>query len=137
MIEKKINPITPSQRQTFLLKKNNLTKTFKIKNLIKMKDDNTDKLQKCEYNPESNKNIEEYQENSIIIFIRILKLFIKNEIIFTLKDTKNINYYRLTEEGHFIWNLLNGRHTIRDISLAFHNEYDVFDPGMVSMQWRS
>jgi len=35
MIEKKINPITPSQRQTFLLKKNNLTKTFKIKNLIK------------------------------------------------------------------------------------------------------
>lgn len=35
MIEKKINPITPSQRQTFLLKKNNLTKTFKIKNLMK------------------------------------------------------------------------------------------------------
>jgi len=35
MIEKKINPITPSQRQTFLLKKNNLTKTFKIKKLIK------------------------------------------------------------------------------------------------------
>ena len=35
MIEKKIKPITPSQRQTILLKKNNLTKTFKIKNLIK------------------------------------------------------------------------------------------------------
>ena len=35
MIQKKINPITPSQRQTFLLKKNNLTKTFKIKKLIK------------------------------------------------------------------------------------------------------
>lgn len=35
MIEKKINPITPSQRQTFLLKKKNLTKTFKIKKLIK------------------------------------------------------------------------------------------------------
>src|SRR5215216_6246204 len=35
MIEKKINPITPSQRQTFLLKKNNLSKTFKIKKLIK------------------------------------------------------------------------------------------------------
>jgi large subunit ribosomal protein L2 len=35
MIEKKIKPITPSQRQTFLLKKNNLTKTFKIKHLIK------------------------------------------------------------------------------------------------------
>jgi len=35
MIEKKINPITPSQRQTLLLKKNNLSKTFKIKKLTK------------------------------------------------------------------------------------------------------
>jgi large subunit ribosomal protein L2 len=35
MIEKKINPITPSQRQTFLLKKNNLTQIFKIKSLTK------------------------------------------------------------------------------------------------------
>ena len=35
MIEKKINPITPSQRQTLLLKKNNLSKTFKIKRLTK------------------------------------------------------------------------------------------------------
>jgi large subunit ribosomal protein L2 len=35
MIEKKINPITPSQRQTFLLKKTNLSKTFKIKKLVK------------------------------------------------------------------------------------------------------
>lgn len=35
MIEKKINPTTPSQRQTILLKKKGLTKTFKIKNLIK------------------------------------------------------------------------------------------------------
>lgn len=33
MIEKKINPTTPSQRQTFLLKKNNLTQNFKIKSL--------------------------------------------------------------------------------------------------------
>ena len=35
MIEKKINPITPSQRQTFLLNKNNLTQKFKIKSLTK------------------------------------------------------------------------------------------------------
>jgi large subunit ribosomal protein L2 len=35
MIEKKINPITPSQRHTILLKKNNLSKNFKIKKLIK------------------------------------------------------------------------------------------------------
>ena len=35
MIQKKINPITPSQRQTFLLKKSDLTKTFKMKSLMK------------------------------------------------------------------------------------------------------
>ena len=35
MIEKKINPITPSQRQTFLLKKTNLSRIFKIKSLMK------------------------------------------------------------------------------------------------------
>ena len=35
MLEKKINPITPSQRQTFLLKKKNLTQNFKLKNLTK------------------------------------------------------------------------------------------------------
>ena len=35
MIEKKIKPVTPSQRQTILLKKNNLSKTFKIKKLTK------------------------------------------------------------------------------------------------------
>jgi len=35
MTEKKINPITPSQRQTILLKKNELSKTFKIKKLTK------------------------------------------------------------------------------------------------------
>nr|YP_010394643.1 ribosomal protein L2 [Plasmopara halstedii]DAZ89080.1 TPA_asm: ribosomal protein L2 [Plasmopara halstedii] len=35
MIEKKINPITPSQRQVFLLKKKNLTRVFKIKSLTK------------------------------------------------------------------------------------------------------
>lgn len=56
----------------------------------------------------------------------------KKEMITTLKDSKNVNYYRLTEEGLFIWELLDGKHTIRDISLAFYNEYDVFDPGMVS-----
>ena len=35
MIEKKINPITPSQRQTLLLKKDTLTRVFKIKALTK------------------------------------------------------------------------------------------------------
>lgn len=35
MIQKKIRPTTPSQRQTVLFKKNNLTKTLPVKKLIK------------------------------------------------------------------------------------------------------
>nr|YP_009547910.1 ribosomal protein L2 [Bremia lactucae]AZL92962.1 ribosomal protein L2 [Bremia lactucae] len=35
MIEKKINPITPSQRQTLLLKRGTLTRVFKVKSLTK------------------------------------------------------------------------------------------------------
>lgn len=52
--------------------------------------------------------------------------------LITLKDSQHGNYYRLSEQGWFIWQLLNGYHTLRDISLAFYNEYDVFDPGMIS-----
>ena len=35
MIEKKINPITPSQRQTLLLKRGTLNRVFKVKSLTK------------------------------------------------------------------------------------------------------
>lgn len=54
------------------------------------------------------------------------------EKIITLKDAKNLNYYRLTEEGFLIWQLINGKNTLRDISIGFYNEYDIFDPGMIS-----
>jgi CRP-like cAMP-binding protein len=50
----------------------------------------------------------------------------------TLKNEQDGSYYRLSEEGFFIWQLLDGKHTLRDISLAFHHQYDVFDPGLVS-----
>lgn len=54
------------------------------------------------------------------------------ETLVTLRDATHNNYYRLTQEGFFIWQKLDGKHTLRDISLAFHQQYDIFDPGMIS-----
>lgn len=54
------------------------------------------------------------------------------ELIVTLRDADNNLYYRLTQEGLFIWQMLNGRNTLRDISLAFNQRYGLFDPGMIS-----
>jgi len=54
------------------------------------------------------------------------------EMIITLKDTLHDEYFRLSEEGWFIWQLLNGKRSLRDITLAFYREYDIFDPGLVS-----
>lgn len=50
----------------------------------------------------------------------------------TLKNPQLNRYYRLSEEGFFIWKLLDGLHTLRDISLAFFNQYHVFEPNTIS-----
>jgi CRP-like cAMP-binding protein/Zn-dependent protease len=54
------------------------------------------------------------------------------EKIMILKDTVKGNYYRLSDEGYFIWQLLDGSHTLRDIAMLFYNEYDVFDTDTIS-----
>ncbi|MDR3477818.1 MAG: PqqD family peptide modification chaperone [Gammaproteobacteria bacterium] len=54
-----------------------------------------------------------------------------NETVITLKNNKTNSYFRLQEEGLFIWNMLDGKHTLRDITLAFNREYQIFDSAMV------
>lgn len=54
------------------------------------------------------------------------------EEIITLKNSQQNNYYRLQEEGLFVWNLLDGKHTLRDITLAFNREYQLFDSAMIA-----
>lgn len=54
------------------------------------------------------------------------------EEVITLKNSVLNDYYRLQEEGLFIWNMLDGKHTFRDITLAFNREYGIFDSAMVS-----
>lgn len=55
------------------------------------------------------------------------------ETLITLEDTQKNNYYRLTKEGWFIWKNLDGKHTLRDLTIAFYNEFGVFDPKMLSL----
>ena len=50
----------------------------------------------------------------------------------TLQDTQNQEYYKLNQEGFFIWQLLDGKHTLRDITLAFYQEFSLFDPGLIA-----
>lgn len=54
------------------------------------------------------------------------------QLVVTLKDTINYNYYRLTEEGLYLWNQINGKRSIHDLARIYYNKYDDYDPGMIS-----
>ncbi len=54
------------------------------------------------------------------------------ETIITLQNAKTNSYYRLQEEGYYIWQMLNGKNTLRDITLTFNRQYDVFDSEMIT-----
>ncbi|MEM1282180.1 MAG: PqqD family peptide modification chaperone [Chlamydiota bacterium] len=47
---------------------------------------------------------------------------------YTLKNTETMNFYQLTEYGYFIWNLLDGEHTIDDLNEKFTSEFGI-SPG--------
>lgn len=51
--------------------------------------------------------------------------------IIILKNPDTNNYFKLSEEGYFIWQQLNGQHTLQDITLALAQEYQVFAPNVV------
>lgn len=50
------------------------------------------------------------------------------ELIVTLKDTLNRNYYRLSPRGLFIWEKLDGDHSFQDITMDFFKEFKQFSP---------
>lgn len=41
-------------------------------------------------------------------------------------------YYRLSPQGWFIWQRLDGRHTLRDIALDYHREFHAFAPDAIA-----
>lgn len=55
----------------------------------------------------------------------------EGELIRTLKDTEGTGYFRLTKEGWFIWQRLDGNHTIKDLTLAYFKAFKKFAPQTV------
>lgn len=49
-----------------------------------------------------------------------------------LKNPVNGSYFKLSQEGAFIWQYLNGKHTMQEITLALAEEYKVFAPNVVA-----
>jgi putative peptide zinc metalloprotease protein len=43
--------------------------------------------------------------------------------VFVLKDTQRLQYLRLTEEGAFLWDLMDGLHSIKDLAHAYFDRF--------------
>ena len=48
-----------------------------------------------------------------------------------LKNPANASYFKLSQEGWFIWQQMNGKQTLLEITMALANQYQVFSPNMV------
>lgn len=51
--------------------------------------------------------------------------------IITLKDPARGKYFRLSREGAFVWNDLDGKHTLRDLTMDLFLAYNVLAPDVV------
>lgn len=49
-----------------------------------------------------------------------------------LRDEKRGTYYRLSQHGHFLWEQLDGRNNLKDITLKFFKTHGVFAPHLVA-----
>jgi putative peptide zinc metalloprotease protein len=54
------------------------------------------------------------------------------EIITTLKDPRRGAYYRLSPQGWFVWERLDGNRTLRDLTLEYLAEFKAFAPQAVA-----
>lgn len=52
--------------------------------------------------------------------------------IVILKNPDNGNYFKLSEEGWFIWEQLNGKQTMQQITLALSDKFNIFAPDVVA-----
>jgi len=48
-----------------------------------------------------------------------------------LKNPNNGNYFKLSEQGSYIWHKLDGKHTLQEITLDFAEHYKIFSPDTV------
>jgi putative peptide zinc metalloprotease protein len=54
------------------------------------------------------------------------------EVIVTLKDCRRYQYYRLSPAGWFVWERLDGHHTLRELALDFFSVFKKFEPQFVA-----
>ncbi len=54
------------------------------------------------------------------------------QTITILKNAENGSYFKLSEEGEFIWEQLDGKHTMQDITLNVAEKFKVFAPDVVA-----
>jgi hypothetical protein len=54
------------------------------------------------------------------------------ETVTTLKDPQRAAYFRLTPEGWFLWQRFDGQHTLRDLAMAYMDEFGAFAPQAVT-----
>ncbi|HSW71536.1 MAG TPA: PqqD family peptide modification chaperone, partial [Gammaproteobacteria bacterium] len=56
----------------------------------------------------------------------------EGQTIVVLKNPANAGYFKLSQEGWFIWQQLTGKQTLREITMALANQYQLFAPNMVA-----
>lgn len=49
-----------------------------------------------------------------------------------LKNPDNGRYFKLSDQGEFIWQQLNGEHTLQEITLALADQFNIFAPDVVT-----
>jgi putative peptide zinc metalloprotease protein len=54
------------------------------------------------------------------------------ETITTLKDPQRVAYYRLSPQGYFLWQRLDGSSTLRDLTLEYMVAFKAFAPQAIS-----
>jgi len=55
----------------------------------------------------------------------------EGQTLVILKNPDKARYFKLSQEGWFIWQQMNGKQTLLEITLALANQYQVFSPNLV------
>jgi putative peptide zinc metalloprotease protein len=56
----------------------------------------------------------------------------EGETFTILSNPRTGSYYRLSPQGWFIWQRLDGKHTLRDLALEYHRTFNAFAPDAIA-----
>ncbi len=55
-----------------------------------------------------------------------------HQTVVILKNPDNGNYFKLSEEGWYIWQKMDGQHTMQEITMLLSDHYNIFSPDVVA-----